>query len=78
MLSGAAALDAYLDCRPAPPEDEPSSCATASSTTNMPSSAERTRRAVDAVLLSEHDEGPASPSEDRNTGPSPSDGLLTA
>lgn len=34
MLSGAAALDAYLDCRPAPPEDGPSSCATASSTTN--------------------------------------------
>jgi DNA-binding transcriptional MerR regulator len=34
MLTGAAALDAYLDCRPAPPEDGPSSCATASSTTN--------------------------------------------
>jgi integrase len=44
----------------------------------MPSSAERTRRAVDAVLTSGHDEGPASPSEDRNTGPSPSDGLLTS
>jgi DNA-binding transcriptional MerR regulator len=34
MLSGAAALDAYLDCRPAPPEHGPSSCATASSSTN--------------------------------------------
>ncbi|TQM10922.1 tyrosine-type recombinase/integrase [Pseudonocardia kunmingensis] len=44
----------------------------------MPSSAERTRRAVDAVLTSGHDEGPASQSEDRNTGPSQSDGLLTA
>jgi hypothetical protein len=44
----------------------------------MPSSAERTRRAVDAVLTSGHDEGPASPSEDRNTGPSSCDGLLTA
>jgi hypothetical protein len=44
----------------------------------MPSSAERTRRAVDAVLTPGHDEGPASLSEDRNTGPSPSDGLLTA
>ena len=28
MLSGAAALDAYLNCRPAPPEDEPSACTT--------------------------------------------------
>jgi integrase len=45
----------------------------------MPSSAERTRRAVDAVLTSGHDEGPASPSVDRDTGPSPrSDGLITA
>jgi integrase len=44
----------------------------------MRSSAERTRRAVDAVLTPGHDEGPASPSEDRNTGPSPSDGRLTA
>jgi DNA-binding transcriptional MerR regulator len=34
MLSGAAALDAYLNCRPAPPEDEPSACTTASSTTD--------------------------------------------
>jgi DNA-binding transcriptional MerR regulator len=34
MLSGAAALDAYLDCRPAPPEDGPSSSVTASSPTN--------------------------------------------
>ena len=42
----------------------------------MPSSVERTRRAVDAVLTSGHDEGPASPSEDRNTGPSQSDGLI--
>jgi hypothetical protein len=32
MLTGAAALDAYLDCRPAPPGYEPSDCATASST----------------------------------------------
>lgn len=32
MLTGAAELDAYLDCRPAPPRDRPSSYATASST----------------------------------------------
>jgi integrase len=44
----------------------------------MPSSAERTRRAVDAVLAPADDEGPASPSEDGNAGPSSSDGLLTA
>ena len=41
-------------------------------------SAERTRQAVDAVLTPAHDEGPVSPSEDGNTGPSSSDGLLTA
>lgn len=32
MLTGAAALDAYLGCRPAPPGDEPSDYAIASST----------------------------------------------
>jgi DNA-binding transcriptional MerR regulator len=34
MLTGAAALDAYLDCRPAPPGDGPSDDATASPTTD--------------------------------------------
>lgn len=34
----------------------------------MPTSAERTRRCVDAVLGSQHDEGPASPPEDGGTG----------
>jgi DNA-binding transcriptional MerR regulator len=34
MLTGAAALDAYLNCRPAPPRDRPSACTTASSTTD--------------------------------------------
>jgi integrase len=42
----------------------------------MPASAERTRRAVDTVLTPTNDEDPVSPSEDRNTGPSPSDGLI--
>ena len=41
----------------------------------MPTSAERTRRAVDSVLRSGHDEGPASSPEGRKTGPTPSDGL---
>ena len=44
----------------------------------MPTSAERTRRAVDAVLVPGSADGPASPSEDRKTGPVPSDGLQTA
>jgi hypothetical protein len=34
----------------------------------MPTSAERTRRAVDAVLGPGHDEGPASPREGGGTG----------
>jgi hypothetical protein len=34
MLTGAAALDACLDCRPAPPGDGPSDDATASPTTD--------------------------------------------
>ncbi|PZF92091.1 MerR family transcriptional regulator [Micromonospora deserti] len=34
MLTGAAALDAYLNCRPVPSGDEPSACTAASSTTN--------------------------------------------
>ena len=34
MLRGAAALDAYLDCRPAPPGDEPGAREAASSTTD--------------------------------------------
>jgi integrase len=42
----------------------------------MPTSADRTRRAVDTVLAPAHDKSPASPSEDRNTGPSSSDGLI--
>ena len=41
----------------------------------MPNSAERTRRAVDAILGLGHDEGPACPPEGRGTGPTPSDGL---
>jgi murein DD-endopeptidase MepM/ murein hydrolase activator NlpD len=32
--SGAAALDAYLNCRPAPPGDGPSACTTGASTTD--------------------------------------------
>lgn len=44
----------------------------------MPSSAERTRRAVDAVLAPVDDEDPASPPEGEKAGPPPSDGLLTA
>jgi DNA-binding transcriptional MerR regulator len=43
MLSGAAALDAYLDCRPAPAEGGPSSCVTASSTTNPSQPPNRSR-----------------------------------
>ena len=43
MLSGAAALDAYLDCRPAPPEDGPSSCVTASPTTKPSQPPNRSR-----------------------------------
>lgn len=44
----------------------------------MPSSAERTRRAVDAVLAPEHDEGPTSPPEGEEAGPWSSDGLPPA
>lgn len=44
----------------------------------MPSSAERTRKAVDAVLAPVNDEDPASSPEGENAGPSPSNGLLTA
>ncbi|MFG2058102.1 TioE family transcriptional regulator [Micromonospora sp. NPDC048930] len=35
MLTGAAALDAYLNCRPAPCRDEPGARTTASSTTDL-------------------------------------------
>lgn len=44
----------------------------------MPSSAERTRKAIDAVLGPVNDEGPASPPAGEKAGPPPSDGLLTA
>src|SRR6185369_4397194 len=40
-----------------------------------PTSAERTRRAVDAVLAPKHDAGPASPPEGRKIGPASFDGL---
>ena len=41
----------------------------------VPTSAERTRQAVDAVLAPKNDAGPASPPEGRKTGPASSDGL---
>lgn len=44
----------------------------------MPSSAERTRRAVDAILGPAHADDPAAPPAGGNTGPASPHGLLTA
>ncbi|MEX5716980.1 TioE family transcriptional regulator [Geodermatophilus maliterrae] len=43
MLGGAAALDAYLDCRPGPSGDEPGTCAGASTTGTPATSSGRAR-----------------------------------
>jgi hypothetical protein len=43
----------------------------------MPTSAERPRRPVDAVLRPRHDDGPASSPKGAKAGPASSDGLWT-